>query len=364
MRYLICAGGTGGGVYPALAVHNAILTQDPQAEVLWVGGVDGMEASLVERAGIPYNSIPAAGLHGVGLARMPRNLLAILRGYLASRRILREFKPHALFFTGGYLAVPMALAGAKLPSLLFVPDIEPGWALKTIARFASKIAATAESSRLYFKNQEKIVATGYPVRPELIAWQDKEQARKQIEESVLLVFGGSKGARSINTALVEHLPALLERMQVIHISGQADWEDVKTRTSHLPESLAKRYQLYPYIHEDMGSALATADLVLSRAGASVLGEFPLFGLPAILVPYPYAWRYQQVNAEYLAQRGAALVIEDAKLKSGLYLTVEKLIETPEKLEAMRTAMRGLYQPQAAEKIAGLLFGLAGGSKNG
>jgi undecaprenyldiphospho-muramoylpentapeptide beta-N-acetylglucosaminyltransferase len=361
---LICAGGTGGGVYPALAVHNALLTQDSQAEVLWVGGVDGMEASLVERAGIPYDSIPAAGLHGVGLARMPRNLLAISRGFLASRHILREFKPDALFFTGGYLAVPMALAGSKMPSLLYVPDIEPGWALKMIARSASKIALTTESSRLYFKNQGKIVVTGYPVRSELVACRNKAQARKQTEKPTLLVFGGSKGARSINMALVEHLPALLERMKVIHISGEADWEDIKTRTSKLPEALAKGYRLYPYIHEDMGEVLLSADLVLSRAGASTLGEFPLFGLPAILVPYPYAWRYQQLNAEYLAQRGAALVIEDAKLKSGLHLTVEKLVETPEKLEAMRTAMRGLYQPQAAEKIAGLLFGLAGGHKNG
>jgi undecaprenyldiphospho-muramoylpentapeptide beta-N-acetylglucosaminyltransferase len=354
-------------VYPALAVHKSLLAQDPQAEVLWVGGLDGMEAGLVERAGVPYTSIPAAGLHGVGLRRMPGNLLAIVKGFLASRHILEDFKPDALFFTGGYLAVPMALAGTKIPSLLYVPDIEPGLALKTIARFAWKIAVTTETSRMYFRQQAKITATGYPLRPELGEWT-RDKARRKLnlgnDLPVLLVFGGSKGARSINTALLEHLPDLLERMQVVHISGELDWPNVQQRAESLSGNLPERYHPYPYLHEEMGAALAAADLVLSRAGASTLGEFPLFGLPAILVPYPHAWRYQRVNADFLAQRGAALVIEDEKLKSGLYLTVEKLLETPEKLKIMRTAMRDLSQKQSAQKIASLLLNLAGESKNG
>ncbi len=359
---MICAGGTGGGVYPALAVHKALLSQNPQAEVLWVGGVNGMEASLVERAGIRYDSIPAAGLHGVGMKRLPGNLLTLAQGVRASRRILDEFKPDALFFTGGYVAVPMALAGRDIPSLLYVPDIEPGLALKTLAYFASRIALTNEASRMYFRQQGKITATGYPVRPDLDAWKPA-QARKKFNLNkdlpVLLVFGGSKGARSINQALLEHLPALLERMQIIHLSGELDWPNVQEYAEKLPAEQAKRYHPYPYLHEEMGAALSVTDLVVSRAGASILGELPLFGLPAILVPYPHAWRYQKVNADYLAGRGAALVIEDAKLKSGLYLVVEKLLETPEKLDAMRAAMRGLHQPKAAEKIASILVELAG-----
>ena len=359
---MICAGGTGGGVYPALAVHKALVSQDPQADVLWVGGVNGMEASLVERAGIRYDSIPAAGLHGVGVKRLPGNLLALAQGVRASRRILDEFNPDALFFTGGYVAVPMALAGRNIASLLYVPDIEPGLALKTLAYFASRIALTNETSRMYFRQQGKITATGYPVRPELASWKPA-QARKKFNLSndlpVLLVFGGSKGARSINQALLEHLPALLERMQIIHISGELDWPVVQESAEKLPAGLVERYHPYPYLHEEMGAALSVTDLVVSRAGASILGELPFFGLPAILVPYPHAWRYQKVNADYLAGRGAALVIEDAKLKSGLYLVVEKLLETPEKLDAMRAAMRGLSQPKAAEKIASILVELAG-----
>ena len=149
MRLLICAGGTGGGVYPALAVLQAI---KDNAEVLWIGGEGGMETQLVERSGIPFRTIPAAGVHGIGLRTLPRNLWQLGRGILASRRILREFKPDVLFFTGGYVAVPMALAGWKVPSLLYVPDIEPGLALNTLARFAEKIAVTAEDSLPLFQS--------------------------------------------------------------------------------------------------------------------------------------------------------------------------------------------------------------------
>lgn len=320
-----------------------------------------MEAALVERAGIPFKSVPAAGVHGVSLKRLPGNLGSLARGVLASRAILAEFQPDVLLFTGGYVAVPMALAGRKVPSLLFVPDIEPGLALKTLARFATRITVSVEESKPFFPKAD-LVVTGYPIRTELTKW-NKATARKKLglksKFPVLLVFGGSKGARSINIALLEHLSHLLEAMEVIHISGELDWEMVDAARQSLPKDLSKRYHAYPYLHDEMGAALAAADLAVSRAGASALGEYPLFGLPAILVPYPYAWRYQKVNADMLAKRGGALVIEDTRLKSGLHLTVEKLLETPEKLESMRKAMRALSVPDAAEKIAAQLTELAG-----
>ena len=331
-------------------------------EFLWVGSEGGMEAALVERAGIRFKAIPAAGLHGVGLKRMPGNLQTLARGVLASQKILSEFQPDALFFTGGYVAVPMALAGRKIPSLLYVPDVEPGLALKTLARFATCITLTTEDSRQFFSARAKTVVTGYPIRSELALWTKaagRETFSIKSDLPVLLVFGGSKGARSINLALFEHLDHLLEQMEVIHISGELDWEMVLAARSRLPEKLAKRYHAYSYLHNEMGAALAAADLAVSRSGASSLGEYPFFGLPALLVPYPYAWRYQKVNAESLANRGAALIIEDAKLKSGLYLTVEKILDAPEKLQAMSEAMRALSMPDAATRIAVELLALAG-----
>ncbi|TLN23596.1 UDP-N-acetylglucosamine--N-acetylmuramyl-(pentapeptide) pyrophosphoryl-undecaprenol N-acetylglucosamine transferase, partial [bacterium] len=148
MRLLICAGGTGGGVYPALAVLQSLGNEE--MTVLWVGGEGGMEAELVKRQGLPYTAIPAAGVHGVGLRTMPGNVVRLAKGVLASRRVLRQFRPDVLLYTGGYVAAPMAVAARRLPTLLYTPDIEPGMALKFLARFASIIAVTTSESRAFF----------------------------------------------------------------------------------------------------------------------------------------------------------------------------------------------------------------------
>jgi len=346
-------------VYPALAVHSALNARLRDVDALWVGGEGGMEEALVTRQGITFRSIPAAGLHGVGLARLPRNLLTLTRGIFAARNILNEFKPDVLFFTGGYVAVPMAIAGRSIPSLLYVPDIEPGMALKSLAGFADAIAVTTEQSQRFFK--KKVIQTGYPLRPDLALW-DRSTAHRHLGISsglpVLLVVGGSKGARSINLAVLKHLRALLERFELVHISGDQDWTYVRHHREQLPVDLAARYHAIPYLHE-MGAALAATDLVLSRAGASCLGEYPLFGLPAILVPYPHAWRYQKVNADYLTSRGAAVILEDQVLEDELMNTLNVLMENPNKLRSMRAAMFELSHPRAAEKIAGMLIELAG-----
>ncbi len=323
-----------------------------------------MEADLVRRERIAYQAIPAAGVHGVGPLRLPGNVLKLGRGLFAARQILRAYQPDALFFTGGYVAVPVAMAGRAIPALVYVPDIEPGLAIKGIARYARRIAVTAEASRQYFRDLEaEVLVTGYPVRASLLAWT-KEKALEVLglraDEPILLFFGGSKGARSINRAVLHHLDGLLTLGQVVHITGTLDWEYVQEEHRRLPATLAERYRIFPYLHERMGAALRAADLVVARAGASTLGEFPAFGVPAILVPYPHAWRYQKVNADYLASHGAAILLEDADLWGKLLLTVQALFEHPERLYAMREAMQALHQPQAAEKIGAALLQLGQG----
>jgi UDP-N-acetylglucosamine:LPS N-acetylglucosamine transferase len=322
-----------------------------------------MEADLVKRVGVPFEAISAAGVHGVGWRALPGNLQRLASGYFQSRQVLRRFRPDVQLFTGGYVAVPMALAGRNVPSLLFVPDIEPGLALKTLARFADRIAASVDETCAYFPRQQarRCLVSGYPTRPDLSSWQ-LEDARQALglsaELPVLLVFGGSSGARSINQALLPILAQLLEEMQVVHISGQRDWQQVQSGRASLAEDLARRYRPFPYLHERMGAAFQAADLAVSRAGASSLGEFPAFGLPAILVPYPYAWRYQQVNAGYLSQKGAAVVIADSDLPERLLPLVLELMRDRPRREQMRQAMRALARPQAAETIAQLLVDLS------
>ncbi len=371
-------------MYPALSVLKQLMSQKPEPtqsgqanagpaspeelQVLWVGGIGGMEADLVKREGIRYEAIPAAGLHGVGVSAIPGNLWQLSRGFFASQRILRKFRPEVLFFTGGFIAVPMALAARlsrRAKSLLYVPDIEPGMALNTIARFSDCITLTVEESGAFFPKHPAKVVTGYPVRPGLDEWTD-EQARSffALEEQlpVLLVFGGSRGARSINRALVVALPELLQEMQVIHITGKLDWQMMEQARTGLPSEKLNRYRPYPFLYDEIGAAMRLADLALARAGGSTLGELPLFGLPAILVPYPYAWRYQQVNASYLVKRGAAEVIEDTQLAEKIVPVVRGLMADQAKRAQMSAAMRSLSRPEASVQIASLLTELAKASQ--
>ena len=328
--------------------------------VLWVGGENGIETDLLPRAGVPFTTIPAAGLHGVGWRTLPRNLWQLTRGLLASRRILRQFKPDVLLFTGGYVAAPMAIAGRNVPTLLYVPDIEPGLALKFLSRFSDTIAVNNERCLQYYPPACRTVITGYPVRASLEKWKRQEgRARLGLTNDlpVLLFLGGSKGARSINRALLSCLDGLLEMTQIVHLSGQLEWPEVKTAQPALPARLAERYPPHPYLPDDMGAALAAADLAVSRAGASTLGDYPLFGLPAILVPYPHAWRYQKVNAAYLAGEGAAVILEDAQLADKLFPLIAGLLQDSGRLASMRQAMKRLSRPQAAQQIAALISDL-------
>ncbi len=361
---MISAGGTGGGVFPALAVAKEVsgkwgVGQLPLAtyshQLLWVGSLGGMEADLVARAGLPFKAIHGGGVHGVGGGQFFTNAFNLLRGALEAMQLVREFKPQAVFVTGGFVTAPVALAAwlRRVPVLVYVPDIEPGLAIQFIARLARRIAVTVEDSRKHFAARKNVVVTGYPTRPELraapraaaIAQLGLNPARRTV-----LVTGGSRGARSINRAVFAALPEWLQDYQVIHLSGQLDWAEAEQARAALPAEQRAHYHAFPFLHE-MGQALAAADVVVSRAGASALGEYPLFGLPAVLVPYPYAWRYQKVNADYLAARGAAVRVNDEDLAAQLAPTVRALLSDPARLAQMQTAARAAATPDAARRIA-------------
>lgn len=321
-----------------------------------------MERELVTREGIEFDAVQAGPVVGVGL-RGAAGLVKSWWGAMQAARIVAQWRPDALFVTGGYTAIPVAAACrmARVPILVYLPDIEPGSAVRAVARIAAVVAVTAEESRAYFPNQP-VVVTGYPVRSRLSAASRVDAAaRFGLAESrqTLMVFGGSRGARSINFALLDALDDLLNDYQIIHISGELDWPAVSERTGRLPGGKRVHYHPYPYLHDDMGLAFAAADLVVSRAGASVLGELPMFGLGAILVPYPYAWRYQKVNADYLASRGAAVRLNDEDLTMKLLATIRELLGNPQRLGAMRAASRALAAPDAAKRIADELLQLGG-----
>ncbi len=278
--------------------------------------------------------------------------------------IIGRFQPDVLFLTGGYVNGPVAVAarGRRVPSAIYLPDIEPGMAIRYLSRLARRVACTAAESLSYF-SPGKAVVTGYPVRPELRAATklDRGEALRQFElkmdRQTLFVFGGSRGARSLNRALMTALPQLLNSVQIIHISGQLDWPEVKEWASNLDVNQRRYYRPYPYLHDRMGAAYRAANLIVARAGASMLGECPAFGVPSILVPYPHAWRYQKINADYLADQGAGIRLDDERLGEELAPTVMELMAEQSKLAEMARAAHKLDIPEAADNLSEVIVGL-------
>jgi UDP-N-acetylglucosamine--N-acetylmuramyl-(pentapeptide) pyrophosphoryl-undecaprenol N-acetylglucosamine transferase len=332
-------------------------------ELLYVGEAGGMEAGLAARAGIPFASIATGQLRGRAPWVVARNLVRMGLGFRQSGRLLQEFRPDVVFLTGGYAAAPVALAAhrAHVPLLIYLPDLTPGKSIEATSRYATKVAVSFPEVAPYFG--DKAVITGYPVRSELLT-ADKAAARSALglkrSLPVLLVFGGSRGARSINRALLTGLPELLNECQVVHATGTTDWPEVERLLPGLSLSMEQRerYHVSPYLHE-MVDALAAADLVVARAGAGTLGEFPAAGLPAIVVPYPYSGQHQDANAAYLAERGAAVMLRDPALSEGLKPAILGLLRNEERRAAMAAAMKELARPDAAGNIAQELIRLAG-----
>lgn len=280
------------------------------------------------------------------------SLLRMRRGAAQCAAIVREFRPDVVFITGGYVAAPVAWAAwrAHVPLMIYLPDVTPGQAIRWTSRLATRVAVSFPEVAHHFG--DKAVVTGYPVRQELFTL-DRAAARKALgldpDLPVLLVMGGSRGARSINRAIEAALPTLLPRCQVIHVSGQLDWPAVEKTAKQAPKALAHRYRAYPYLHE-MPTALAAADLVIARAGAATLAEFPALGLPSILVPYPYSGQHQDANAAFMVKHGAALVLSDGDLAGKLTSTVLTLLGAPDLLMAMSEAASRLACRDAAANI--------------
>jgi len=354
-------------VYPALAVIQALAkvqkTGDAQSpferdvDILFIGSKQSMEAQLVAKAQLPFAGISAGGLRGMGRAQQLRHAMSLVRGVMESWSILRKFRPHVLLATGGYVSAPAVLAARlrRTPTVIYLPDIVPGLAVRVLAPLATNVAVTAQRTARLFGN--KGIATGYPVRKELRE-VDRAEARRRFgfrpDLPLLLVFGGSRGAHSINVAVAGNLPTLISRAQLLHVCGQADYAWLQECRNTLPDPLAARYRVEPYLHEDMAGALVAADLAISRAGASVLGELPAARLPAILVPYPHAGRHQEQNARYLTESGAAVMIDDTELARQLSPVVTELLANEARRKRMRQRLHDMDRPDAAQRIAGLL----------
>ncbi|HEY2888866.1 MAG TPA: UDP-N-acetylglucosamine--N-acetylmuramyl-(pentapeptide) pyrophosphoryl-undecaprenol N-acetylglucosamine transferase, partial [Candidatus Limnocylindrales bacterium] len=308
MRLLIAGGGTGGHIYPALAVADALRRRAPDAELAWVGGHRGLEASIVRPSGIPLRRLALRSLRSVEpdvhLVLDPLRLAASGPQALA---LLARHRPAAIFTTGGYVAIPVVAAARLLgiPVLLWEGNLRPGRSSRAIAGLVSAVAVSLGDTCRHLPRRLPCFETGTPIRD--LGSIDPMAARARLgiaaDAKVVLVFGGSQAVRRLSAAVEAALPELVDGRTVIHVTGDEGYAAALSSRERLPSEARQRYRPEPFLREAMGDALAAADLVVGRAGASTLAEVTALGLPMIVVPYPHAGGHQLGNAEQLAAAG-------------------------------------------------------------
>ena len=356
MKFALAGGGTGGHAYPSIAVGER-LRAEGDADLVYYGTAHGPERRMAQAAGIEYHAVPASQVRG-NPWRMTTGSLNLLRGARAVRTSFARERPGALFATGGYGAAPVGWAASKarVPMLLFLPDVHPGWAVRFLQRYAATIACTVEAS-LERLPSGKAVVTGYPVRTQFCeATREGGIERFGLDPRLptLLVTGGSLGAHQINLVVASALRRLLERAQLIHVAGAEEEAWLARERDKLPDWQRERYHLYAYTDE-MAWAMAASDLAVTRAGASVLGELPMVGLPAIVIPGDFS--DQRINAAYLADHGAAIALGSENVGDLDHVALRLLDDPPARAEMSR-AMRTLAKPDAAARLASMLRELA------
>ena len=364
MRLLITGGGTGGHVYPALAIARGFMEKYPQGKVLYVGTEKGLEADIVPKAGLEFKTVTVQAL--------PRKLSwetvafggSFLRGLGQARAILKQFRPNLVVGTGGYVCGPVVMLAALegIPTLLHEQNALPGKANKLLARFVKKVAITFQEAEKYFPSSTKIKLTGLPIRPEILRASKAEAWGKlglQPGKPLVLVTGGSQGARSLNQAMIEVYGQLQgnQELQILQLTGQRTYQETLDGLSLAGINWVNKGNIIikPYLY-NMEDALAAADLIICRAGATTLAEITAKGVPAILVPYPFAAEnHQEYNARALESRGAALVIKDSEL-TGELLTgkLQELLSNGEYLRSMGQASKDMGRPEALDLILGCM----------
>jgi len=391
LRLIVSGGGTGGHIYPALAIARAVKEADASAEVLYVGTRTGLEASLVPKEGLPFEAIPARGLMRRGLLRAPGSILMALRGVAAARRAIRRFKPDVVVGTGGYVSGPVALAARLegVPLVLHEQNVYPGATNRLASRWAAVVAVPYAEVARHFPKRTRVVVTGNPVRRAVLE-TTPEQGRRvlglPLDGRLVYVTGGSQGARVLNEHVVAALPAWLAipGVSVVFATGARYHEAIVEAlvgrglpvVSDLPgESAAGpgrpvgrgpaageggKLVVLPYL-ERADAALAAADVMVTRGGATTLAEVTARGVPAVIIPSPnVAHNEQEFNARVLGRAGAARVVLESELAGGRGLeeAVSAILSDDGLRLGMRRASLSLGRPEASSELAKLVLAAA------
>jgi UDP-N-acetylglucosamine--N-acetylmuramyl-(pentapeptide) pyrophosphoryl-undecaprenol N-acetylglucosamine transferase len=347
MKMLLAGGGTGGHLFPAIALAEQLKFEEPQSEILFVGTERGLEARMLPELGWTLETIDMSGWAGKGAAAKLKVLLQLAKSMGQARSILKHFRPDVVVGVGGYSSVPVLLM-AKLmnvPYLVHEQNAWPGLANRLLGRWAKRVCLSFDEADRAF-HCSATVLTGNPVRSAMENCPNIDD-----EKSCLLIFGGSQGARAINQAVVAALPHLedwRDRLEIMHQTGEADFEET---VNGYDANNWTNVEILPFI-KDMSSAYAKSTLIVCRAGATTLAELTACGRPAVLVPYPYAAAgHQSGNAQAMAAKGAALMMEEADLTpERLAKLITGLLHDRASIKSMAAAAKGLAKRGAAARL--------------
>ncbi|WP_202076987.1 undecaprenyldiphospho-muramoylpentapeptide beta-N-acetylglucosaminyltransferase [Caldalkalibacillus salinus] len=356
MRVLISGGGTGGHIYPALSILKEVRRREPDSHFLYIGTEKGLEASIVPKTDVPFKTIDITGFKRKLSFDNVKTVLRFLRGVRRSKAYIRDFQPDIVIGTGGYVCGPVVFAAAKLgiPTLIHEQNVIPGLTNKFLARYTTAVATSFAGSLPYFKH-ENVKVTGNPRATE-VREADPKEGRRSLnipsDKKVILIVGGSRGAKAINQAFMDMVPRLQEMKDThfVYVTGEVHYEEVQ-QTLRQFDLEDMPLTVKPFIY-DLPHVLASTDLIVNRAGASFLAEITSLGIPSILVPSPYVTNnHQEKNARWLEKEGAAKVIlEDELTGQSLYDMINQMMKNEEEQIDMKQAAQRLGKPLASSDI--------------
>ncbi|MCS7228656.1 MAG: undecaprenyldiphospho-muramoylpentapeptide beta-N-acetylglucosaminyltransferase [Candidatus Kryptonium sp.] len=359
IKVLFAGGGTGGHIFPGIAIADALRKIEPNCDIVFIGTKGKIESRVVPKAGYKFKSIWISGFRRSFDLKNLLFPLKLVVSLVQSFLIIKKFKPDVVVGTGGYVSGPPVFIASLLgiPTLIQEQNSFPGITTRLLSRMVDEVHISFDITRKYLKRKDNVFLSGNPVRSSLKIYS-KIEALKFFgfneNKKTIFVFGGSTGARSINEAMLGIIDELVGRnIQVIWQTGEFDFEKVKDKCKHKTE-----VRIFKFIDE-INYAYSACDLAICRAGATTISEITYFGVPSILVPYPFATvNHQYENAKFLAENEACEILLDSELKSKLKEKIFKLIYDDEKLRLMREKLKSLANPEAGEIIAKSILKLA------
>lgn len=358
MRLIVTGGGTGGHLFPAIAVAGGVRQQDPAGEILFIGTGRQIDTRVLAGLGFGRETISFSGVKGLGLSGALRSAFRLPQALYAAAKIIRRFRPDLVFAVGGYVTGPVLLAAKlfRVPICIHEQNSVPGLANRLAGKIADRVCISLPCKPPFAEN--KTVLTGNPVREEILAVAG-EKTVSENKKRTLLILGGSQGAHRVNAVMLEAAAVLQEqgeKVQIIHQTGRSDEEMVRQgyKQMGIQAEVADFFT-------DMARLYIRADLVVSRAGATTLAELAVMGLPALLIPYPFAADdHQTTNADYYLQAGGAVVFPESELNGDrLSREIADLVRDRRRLQVMAEGMQSLARPGATRKIVDICRQLAG-----